>query len=84
MHVKNPVGDFSPTGFVEQPIFYPSSFFWLENALLSAVTIIVEFVCKRLITGWLLSEEQFLSKDSLDRYLELSTERIHRGFELVA
>ena len=27
--------------------------------------------------------EQFLSKDSLDRYLELYTERIHRGFGLV-
>ena len=22
LHVKNPVGDFSPTGFVEQPKFY--------------------------------------------------------------
>ena len=21
MHIKNPVGDFSPTGFVEQPLF---------------------------------------------------------------
>ena len=21
MHIKNPVGDFSPTGFVEQPIY---------------------------------------------------------------
>ena len=41
-------------------------------------------VYKRPITGCLLSEEQFLSKDSLDRYLELYTERIHRGFGLVA
>ena len=23
MHIKNPVGDFSPTGFVEQPKFLP-------------------------------------------------------------
>ena len=28
--------------------------------------------------------EQFLLKDSLDCYLELYTERIHRGFGLVA
>jgi len=21
LHIKNPVGDFSPTGFVEQPVF---------------------------------------------------------------
>ena len=41
-------------------------------------------VYKRPITGCLLSEEQFLSKDNLDRYLELYTERIHRGFGLVA
>ena len=41
-------------------------------------------VYKRPITGCLLSEEQFLSKDNLDRYLELYTERIHREFGLVA
>ncbi|WP_455224392.1 hypothetical protein, partial [Granulicatella sp.] len=27
LHVKNPVGDFSPTGFVEQPLFYVTMIF---------------------------------------------------------
>ena len=33
LHIKNPVGDFSPTGFVEQPksIDYSSSFFFFAN-----------------------------------------------------
>ena len=57
-------------------IFYPSSFPNSENALLSAVIITTKCVYKRPITGCLLSEEQFLSKDNLNRYLELYTERI--------
>jgi len=33
LHIKNPVGDFSPTGFVEQPLFYfyKNTIFLLEK-----------------------------------------------------
>ena len=56
----------------------------IRKRFICAVTITAEFVCRHSITGCLLSKEQFLSMDSLERYLELYTERIHRGFGLVA
>ena len=38
LHIKNPVGDFSPTGFVEQPhkvvwVIYPNSFIFSEKSI---------------------------------------------------
>ena len=46
MHVKNPVGEFSPTGFVEQPFFVNKAFTLTERKNILKKTLeIWKFVC---------------------------------------